>query len=457
MRSPLDAWRALSAAQHLKAGLLGGWFFLLIGILWLLKPVRSASLLTHLGAEELPYVRLGSVVVVAVVVAIYSRVVDRLSRLQVARGASLVFAGILAVAWIALRVGGEALGSERWFVWAAFIGVDVYSTVMVGLFWTYANDVVDREEADLLYGPVGLGGILGGVAGGLFVDVLVRTIGDVNLLALCAALGAGCAALPWLIERLVRPPPRPQHPRIRRGAQQAFEGLREVARTPYLLLIAGIVVTYEFAAATTDFVVSVVFERTFTDPVELARMFGRMGWIVSATALVSQLVLVPMVLGAKRLALLLPPLALGLSALGLTALPIAAMAIVLSAADRGLNYSLHQVTKESLYVPLSDVQKYKGKAFIDMVVDRGGKALSALSLMALIATWGVTTAAPLAVALVAVALWAVLAVLLGHRYRRTLGRDRTAHRPADTAPSPARPEVARPLRPGGDPEGIGPA
>jgi ATP/ADP translocase len=50
------------------------------------------------------------------------------------------------------------------------------------------------------------------------------------------------------------------------------------------------------------------------------------------------------------------------------------MAMLLSAADRGLNYSLQQATKETLYVPLTDVQKYKGKAVIDMLIDGWGQS-----------------------------------------------------------------------------------
>ena len=82
-----------------------------------------------------------------------------------ALGIFLVAAFVLFLFWLGLRLGGEALGAQRWFVWAVFILVDIYSTVMVAIFWTYANDVVSRTEADKLYGPIGVGGILGGVVG----------------------------------------------------------------------------------------------------------------------------------------------------------------------------------------------------------------------------------------------------------------------------------------------------
>lgn len=428
MHNPLAVLRGLSRAERLKAGLLGGWFFLVITTLSFLKPIRSASLLTHLGSQEIPNVRLAAVAVVALVVALYTRVVDRYSRLQVARGASILFALLLIAFWLALQLGGQALGGQRWFVWSVFIMVDVYSTVMVGLFWTYTNDVMLRTEADALYGPIGIGGILGGVAGGAAVDALVHTLGHVNLLLVCAGLGVASAVLVTRIEGAIHPPPR----RVDKAPGKlgaALEGLRRVFRDRYLLLIVGIVVGYEFAAAMTDFVVNVVFEARYQGQEELAKMFGRLVWIVSATALASQVLLVPAVLSRKRLALLLPPAAMAVGILGLSILPVVAMALVMSAADRGLNYSLQQVTKETLYVPLADADKYKAKAFIDMVVDRAGKAVSAIVLLVIIAAYGVDIEISLAVAGGAVALWLLCAIALGRAYQRKVGAPPAGEKP----------------------------
>ena len=416
VRNPLAGWRSSSRQEHQKAILLAAWFFLTIATLWVLKPIRSASLLTHLGAEELPYVRLGTVVAVGLVVLGYSRVVDRLARINVARGASFAFAFVLLLFWIALAIGGQALGSQRWFVWSVFILVDIYSTVMVGIFWTYTNDVVSPREADRLYGPVGVGGTLGGIAGGASVDSLVNLTGPVNLLLLSSVLCVACGVMVWVTERTIHPGPRPIRSAAKHGFAAATQGLREVKASRYLLFIVGVVISYEFAAAMTDFVVNVVFERAFSSEVELAQMFGRLGWIVSTTALVSQLVLVPMILPLKRYALLIPPVAMGLATIGLSVVPLVGMAILLSSADRGLNYSLQQATKETLYVPLTDVQKYKGKAVIDMFIDRLGKALSAITLIVVIAVAGISIPMLLAIALAAIAVWIVCADRLGRAY-----------------------------------------
>jgi len=128
---------------------------------------------------------------------------------------------------------------------------------------------------------------------------------------------------------------------------------------------------------------------------------------------------------------------------GLAIVPVVWVAIVLSAADRGLNYSLQQVTKETLYVPLTDAQKYKAKALIDMVIDRLGKALSAIALMIIIASSGVSITASLVVAFVAVLLWAFSAHYLGKAYARKVGADQPA-RPEERPVNLARPVADAP-------------
>jgi AAA family ATP:ADP antiporter len=432
LQNPVAVLRSLTTAERWKGGMLGSWFFFTITTLWLLKPIRTASVLAHLGAGELPYLRFGSVIGVGLVVFVYSRLVDRLTRLRVVQAASATFAIVLALFWLALRVGGAALGGERAFVWAVFVLVDVYSTVMIAIFWTYTNDVVSRREADRLYGPIGLGGILGGIAGGLTVDTLVKRVGPVDLLLVCVALVLVGGGVAWVTEAKLKPPPRAVIAVEGPGIRDALEGARRVVANRYLLWIVGIVVAYEFSAAVTDFVVNVVFERSIHGEREIAQMYGRLGWIVSGTALAAQLVLVPILLPLKRVALLVPPVAMAIGTLALAAVPVVSIAILLAASDRGLNYSLQQVTKETLYVPLTDAERYKAKAFIDMFVDRAAKALSSVALLVVIALLGVSVEACLAVALLSLGVWALCADALGRSYAR-----RAASATADLAAEPA--------------------
>jgi AAA family ATP:ADP antiporter len=403
----------VSHDERVKALLLSTWFFLTVATLWLLKSSRVTALVVHLGTRELPYVRLVGIVAVGATVFLYTLAANRLSRLDVVRVVTAAFALVLVGFWLALRAWGEPLGSSRAFIWAFYILVDVYTVVMVELFWTYTNDVVTTEEADRLYGIIGLGGILGGVAGGVVVDVGADSIGPDNFLVIGAVVLVGTMGLGTLTERILCPPPRRLVLHRSHDRKSAFAGIREVRKSQYLMLLVGLVIAYELATTLADFTVNVLFERARLSEHELARMYGRLGWMASGVAVVAQVALLPRLLPSKRRALLFTPFALLASAASVVVLPVLATALVMGSVGRGLNYSVHQSTRESLYVPLSDDQRYKAKAFIDMFVDRAAKAGASVMLLVLIALAGSSPRWTLAVSGCATVAWIVAAKRLG--------------------------------------------
>ncbi len=408
--------RPVAREEHIKAALLSAWFFVTVATLWLLKPVRVAALLANLGAKETPYVRIAAVVVVGIVVALYSLVVNGISRVQLVRGANVAFGFLFVGFWFVWHVAGPQIATRRPYVWSIYILVELYAVLLIGVFWTYANDVVTTEESNRLYGIIGLGGILGGVAGGAFVDLFAHRVGAMNLLLVCAVLVLVCAGLGSLTERVLRPPAA-RHEWVDAGMGAAVEGAREVWKSRYLMLLVALVVGYEFTATLSDYGINVIFEHTFRSEDQLTKMYGRLGWIASITAVGSQVLLVPLLLPSKRIALLLPPLAMLASAVGVVILPILVTAMILGVTDRGLNYSIQQSTWESLYVPLEAEQKYKAKAFIDMFVDRAAKAAAAFVLLGLIAASGATVRVTLAISTIGAIVWVVSARRLARYWR----------------------------------------
>lgn len=415
----LRRWSGSPRRQRVQVALLSAWFFVITAALWLLKPVRTAALLSHLGSAQLPILRFSSVLVVGLLVLGYSQVVNRLSRLQVTLAVSFAFGVLILAVWAGLVLGEREIGAQRWFVWGVYCLADAYAAIMVTIFWTYTNDVVSPADADRSYTSIGLGGILGGIAGGGFTDSLVHWLGPVHLLLACAACLMVGTALAWANEAILAPPPRALPARPLGVVSEALEGAQTVLRSEYLLWMVGIVITYEVAATLTDFVVNVILERSFQTEVELAQMYGRLGWIAGAAALFSQLAIVPALLPTKRVALLVPPLVMAAATLNLAVLPGVVMAIVMAASDRGLNYSLQQTTRETLYVRLGDTERYKAKAFIDIFVDRAAKAMASILSLGVMLLTGTSISVSLTLALIALALWTRCAHALGQLQLRS--------------------------------------
>ena len=77
-----------------------------------------------------------------------------------------------------------------------------------------------------------------------------------------------------------------------------------------------------------------------------------------------------------RNALLFLPVAALCSSTSFLIFPILIISDALLVSDSGLNYSINQSAKESLYVPTTPDIKYRAKAFIDMFVQRFAKSLA---------------------------------------------------------------------------------
>ena len=86
-------------------------------------------------------------------------------------------------------------------------------------------------------------------------------------------------------------------------------------------------------------------------------------------------------------------------------------------------------------MPLSDRQKYKAKAFIDMFVDRAAKALAAFVLIAMIGAWGTSARASMLIGLGSIAVWVLSARRLGAFFRNG-ARIAPVEAPADKNAAP---------------------
>jgi len=104
-------------------------------------------------------------------------------------------------------------------------------------------------------------------------------------------------------------------------------------------------------------------------------------------SLVVQFFLVSLIMRKLGLvvALLVLPLAIVGSSAAFFAVSTLYVGSLLHVSDNGLNYSIQQTSRESLYVVTTPDEKYKARAFTNMFVQRLGKGLSILAVMGLIA------------------------------------------------------------------------
>src|SRR5689334_13510871 len=198
----------------------------------LAKSIRSGLFLKEYGAYALPYVYAAVPLAVSAFVPISNRLTNRYGQRVVAVWTLVFFAANALLFWYGFHVGaGGRLLPAVLYVW-----VNCFGIIAPVQAWSFANSLFDTRQAKRLFGLVGAGASLGAILGGLFARVLVRPVGGpANLLLVLTALIFAAALIVAFANAHIR------RPGLARRSQQTHpfsETLAEIARTPYLRLIA---------------------------------------------------------------------------------------------------------------------------------------------------------------------------------------------------------------------------
>ncbi len=390
-------------------------FFLVIAAFWVQKPIRTSHFLTTAGATNLPWVKLGSALLMLPVVLLYSALAAHYQRERLV----YLCVGLFSIASVAFW---WLLSSDPppWLGYVYFFYVDIFNSVMVALFWSFANDLTAPAAAKRTYGFIGAGGIIGGAVGSMVTGAAAQGLGTANLLLLCIVLLICIAAVARAIAR--RSPAAPatstgHEPSLR----DAIAGARLTVASRYLTCVALLVALYEVVSNVIDYQFNVFVAARFHDE---AAMASFLGWFSSAAIVVSigvQFVATTWILRrwGPRVGLLVLPIALAFGSAAFLALTTFAAISAAFLSDAALSYSLNQTTKEVLYTPTDASAKYQAKAFIDMFLMRSAKGVSALLILAWTA-WmsplGLQTQHLGLVSLAVIALWLLVAYAAGRRF-----------------------------------------
>ena len=378
------------AGEWPKALGLSLYFFLVIAVFWVLKPIKRGLVISYFGEHPIRMAgwvlsgaqaeQLGKVlnmIVAFAVVGVFTWLVRRYARHYLILIFCAVFGGLFL--FFGSVIGHiESLGAPG--VWSFYVTGDIWTTVMVATFWAFANDLNTGDEAERLYGIVGLGGVVGGFVGASVVSGLVEPIGRAPLLFACLVPTAVIGGLAvWIHRRECGANPdlpcAPDQETIVDEDNAFLEGGKIVFQSKYLLGIAAVLGLYEMVSNIVDFQLAVVVEDQVTSAVERDSFFGLVGQATSLVSIGVQLFLTSFVMKrySVKVALLFLPLAILGGTLGFVALPTLAFVGFMSVSDNALNYSINQSAKEALYTPTTQDEKYKAKSFIDMFVQRAAK------------------------------------------------------------------------------------
>ncbi len=412
--------------------------FLLMAAYFVLRPVRDAMASDWSDAEVSMLWNLQFFLSTGLV-ALYGFTVSRVPLKRVVPGVYTMF----AFSFMAFRLATPLVSDPTLLEKGFYMWVSAFSLFNVSVFWSFMADTFTRDQSRRLFATIGAGASAGAIAGPAVPALFAQSVGlEALLLIASCGLLAVVPIILWLQRIKVTQLDNAQHELSADALSSRLEGrwwsgFRDVLSNPYLLAIALFILLYVFIGSFVYFIQKNMLAE-FTR-VERTQILSGISWLVNTLTFACALLVTGRLVRrcgmATTLACLPVTLVVGMAALAFA--PLIVLLLAMDVARRVSNYAITRPAREMLFTQVSADQRFKAKPVLDVVVYRGGDAISG-SLFALLSEGLALGLGAIALIGSAVAaLWALVGVYLGGRYQRLDGAGA-----ADVSESP---DVSRPL------------
>lgn len=395
-----------------------------IGAYWALRAVKDGYLNQMVGIDYIPRLKMLSLMFVAIIMFIFTNIVDLFKKhhlfFVVCGFYSICFFSIAIADWLNL-ISENILGCGLYLL-VESLG----STIIAAVFWAFVANTTNTTLGKKGYPIIFIGGQIGGIVGTTFVKNFVQKLGHPLTLIFCTL---PLLALPLIIEYLVLTTPEylmlpdlgDSSIAAKKPKPGLMEGLRLIAKHPYLMGLAVVSTVYEVINTIIEFqfkkTAAGVYSKEF-----LTSYLASQGQALTILSFLFALIgtsFVVRILGA-RIALLAFPTLVALSVLAVFFNPSLSSFFIAVIVIKGFSYTLNNPVKELLYLPTSKDVKFKAKGFIDAIGGRASKATGS-TITDIIRT--ISQGSPQIllstgsfISLGIIGGWVIVAVILGHSY-----------------------------------------
>jgi AAA family ATP:ADP antiporter len=395
-------------------------FLLLLGY-YVLKTVREPLILAS-GAKVKSYASAGQALTLMAFVPLYGWFSSKVGRGRLILWFILFFVANIELFSLAGRAGVPHVGIV-YYIW-----VGIFSLTTIAQFWSFANDIYRREAGERLFAFIFLGGSLGALAGARVAERLFESgVNPYDMMHLTTVLLLVHLALYRVVDR--RESRRPsQASAAATPLSAARGGFRLVFQSPYLRLLAALIVLLNVVNSTGEYVLgasvvnaakaAIAVDPSLSRDAFIGSFYGRFNFYFNALGVFLQAFVVSRIvkyLGMAGVILALPFVALG--GYGLIAAG-AGLSLIrwTKIAENATDYSVMNTARQLVWLPTSRDEKYKAKQAVDTFFVRLGDVLQA-AVVFVGTTWlGLGVRGFAAGNVILVVVWLVVAFLLLRQY-----------------------------------------
>lgn len=398
--------------------LMVGLHFLLMVVLYFLKPARDSLFLVEAGPDQLPIVYIVLALVSLPVTYLVSDVLTRYPTRQVI-GWVLGFLtlNLLILRWLFLF--DHPLIYMLFYIWVGIFGI-----LVISLFWLLANSIFDATQSKRLFSLLTLAAILGSIFGSEASSLVVSytpVITEDLLYISVILLSLAVFILNFIPRNDSESEPTTQAETAINSKQKAPSAAKTIVQSRYQLMIAGIIGLTTIATTFTDYQFKVLSFNAYPETENLTAFIGTFYAGISISSLAIQVLFSSGIIKKWGVAGAVLTRPVGMMAGGVLMLiePVLASVILLNGFDSATRYSIDKTGRELLFLPLSQHIKERTKVFIDLFVDRFSRGLAGVFLLSILFLMDTPITIITIVLLVTIVCWIILAYRAKKEYINT--------------------------------------
>lgn len=333
------------------------------------KPTSNSIFLAHYSVKLYPYAWLLTVPLNLVVVTLYNRFLHRFGCFKMFLATVFLTMGINVVC-------GEFVREFPPLSFLLYVWKDIYVLLMFQQLWSVIHTKSYVSKAKYLYGIIfGVSGI-GAVFGSLVPGFFAVKLGSEHLLYMTVPLYLFfILAYEQMLKRSGIQ--GGEELELKRASTGGFQLIRSSSALKFILLI---VILMQLSSTIMDYQFNTFLQERFPIQDLRTQFYGRLWGIINISKLCLQFFatfLLVQFLGLRRSHFVVPGILLGNAVLSILQPTFAVMTYSFSVI-KTFDYSIFNIIKEMLYVPLKTEEKFRAKAIIDVFAYRSAKAFASL-------------------------------------------------------------------------------
>ena len=343
------------------------------------KSTSNSIFIAHYTVKCLPYAWLATVPLNLLVVSLYNRFLPQL-------GCFRLFLITVGITLGVNTLSACLIADSPTLPFILYVWKDIYVLLMFQQLWSVIHAITKMSRAKYLYGILfGVGG-LGSIAGSMIPGFFAVKVGSEHLLFSTIPIYLiFILSYFFLLKNSGFLHSHKQDEKLRMGPKNATQGFGMIRTSRALKFILLIVVLMQLSTSVMDYQFNTFLQYRIPDQDLRTEFYGKLSGIINSVNLCLQFVasfLLVQFLGLRRSHILIPVILL-MNAIGYLVRPTFAMITYSFGVIKTFDYSIFNIIKEMLYVPLKTDEKFKAKAIIDVFAYRSAKAFASVLIIAL--------------------------------------------------------------------------